>query len=83
VLAVSPTVQLPEVQPYLASGQLEAALLTPRDGAAYRRLASSDVADDPPVLPILVGMLAAAGVLGHALGARAVAAIRAARPREA
>ena len=83
VLAVSPTVLLPEVQPYAASGQLDAALLTPGDGAAYRALASGAAADEPPVLPILVGMLAAAGVLGQALGARALAALRAARPREA
>ena len=36
VLAVTPVVLLPEVRPYLAAGQLDAALATPREGAAYR-----------------------------------------------
>ena len=50
-LAVTPTVLLPEVQPYLDSGGLPAVLGTPRDGAAYREglelgnLARSDRSD--------------------------------------
>jgi hypothetical protein len=85
LLAVTPAVLLPEVQPYLAAGQLDAALVTPRDGAAYRALASAtpDDADGPAALAILVGMLAAAGVLGQALAARLVGALRANRGREA
>ena len=33
---IAPTVLLPELTPYLESGQLRALLATPRDGAAYR-----------------------------------------------
>jgi len=83
LLAVTPAVLLPEVQPYLGSGQVDAALLTPRDGAAYRSVArlggSAAVAEgrEPAVLPILLGMLAAAVVLGHALTVRAATALRA------
>ena len=88
VLAVSPVVLLPEVQPYVAAGQLEAALTTPREGAAYR--AGLELGGAPPLtegrepatLAILVGMLAAVGVLGQALAARAMATVRAIRPRE-
>ena len=36
LVAVAPTVLLPELTPYLESGQLRALLATPRDGAAYR-----------------------------------------------
>lgn len=89
LFAVTPTVLLPEVQPFLASGQLDAALVTPRDGAAYRAAATDAVASDaggddaPGGLAILVGMLAAIVVLGQALGARAIGALRANRAREA
>ena len=88
-LAVTPTVLLPEVQPYLATGGLTAVLGTPRDGAAYRdglelgnleRFAEST---EPRSLPVLIGMLIAVGVLGQALGARALSYLRQARAREA
>ena len=88
-VAITPTVLLPEVQPYLASGGLAALLGTPRDGAAYResldlgnleRLADST---EPRSLPVLVGMLIAIAVLGQALGARALDYLRLARAREA
>jgi hypothetical protein len=89
LFAVTPTVLLPEVQPFLASGQLDAALVTPRDGAAYRA-AASDVpeagaggVDAPGSLAIMVGMLVAIVVLGQALGAHAIGALRANRAREA
>ncbi|HEY8170284.1 MAG TPA: hypothetical protein VIH24_04180 [Candidatus Limnocylindria bacterium] len=36
MVAVTPTILLPEVQPYLASGQLAALIATPIEGAAYR-----------------------------------------------
>ncbi|HEY6607703.1 MAG TPA: hypothetical protein VI277_00760 [Candidatus Limnocylindria bacterium] len=36
MIAVTPTILLPEVQPYLASGQLAALIATPIEGAAYR-----------------------------------------------
>lgn len=88
LLAVTPAILLPEVRPYLASGQLDAALITPGEGAAYRaglELDASAVfeAREPSALAILVGMLAAVAVLGQALGARAVTVLRAGRPRDA
>jgi hypothetical protein len=83
MLAVTPAVLLPEVQPYLGSGQVDAVLLTPRDGAAYRSDArlggSASLAEgrEPAVLSILLGMLLAVAVLGHALTVRAATALRA------
>lgn len=88
-IAVTPTVLLPEVQPYLAGGSLEAVLGTPRDGAAYREtldLGNLDRLTDPTgprPLPVLIGMLVAVGALGQALGARVLDDLRAARSREA
>ncbi|HUF07354.1 MAG TPA: hypothetical protein VMP86_08225 [Candidatus Binatia bacterium] len=89
IVAVAPTVLLPELQPYIASGQLAALLATPRDGAAYREsldLGALDPVTDPrpgaPPLAILVGVLVAIGVLGEAVGARAAGALRAQRTRE-
>lgn len=87
-VAVTPTVLLPEVQPYLAAGALRAVLGTPRDGAAYRE--SLDLGNlerladptEPRPLPVLIGMLVAVAVLGQALGGRAVELVRAARVRE-
>jgi hypothetical protein len=71
LMAVAPSVLLPELAPYLDSGQLVALLATPRDGAAYRD--ASGVGDElpgPAPLPILVGLLVAAGVLGTAVISR-------------
>lgn len=89
IVAVAPTVLLPELQPYLASGQLAALLATPRDGAAYRESfdpGALDPVTDPrpgaPPLAILVGVLVAIGVLGEAVGGRAAGALRAQRTRE-
>jgi len=88
IVAVAPTVLLPELQPYLASGQLAALLATPRDGAAYRasvelgpleRLAESA---EPSSLAILLGVLAAVMVLGHSLGGGFASAMRAVRSRD-
>jgi len=88
IVAVAPTVLLPELQPYLASGQLAALLATPRDGAAYRasvelgpleRLAEPV---EPSSLAILFGVLAAVMVLGHSLGGGFASALRAVRSRE-
>jgi hypothetical protein len=76
-LAIAPATLLPELQPYVAGGQLAGLLGTPRDGAAYRATASLGTlgriaeADAPPALPILVGMLVAIAVLGQAWLARA------------
>lgn len=74
--AITPTVLLPEVQPYLASGQLDALLGTPRDGATYRdatELGSLDRLRDvqePPTAGVLFGIVVAIGVLGHGWIAR-------------
>lgn len=79
-IAVAPTVLLPELLPYVESGQLDALIGTPVDGAAYRTAAgeSGAAAADRPVdrLALLVGMLGALGALGQALGARFVPALR-------
>lgn len=88
IVAVTPTVLLPHVQPYVAGGQLAAVLGTPRDGAAYREqldLGNLDRLREPAEqrsLPVLIGMLIAIVVLGQALGTRALDLLRAARARE-
>ena len=88
-VAVTPTILLPEVQPYLASGGLAALLGTPGDGAAYREsldpASLGPLADptEPRPLPVLVGLLVAIAVLGQALGARALDYLRISRAREA
>lgn len=82
VLTITPTVLLPELQPYVDSGQVDAALATPMDGAGYR--AAVDLgplerlreADGPSPLAILVGLLVAIAVLGQAWGVRLAGAIR-------
>lgn len=89
LVAVAPTVLLPELQPYLAGGQLDGLLATPRDGAAYR--ASLDLENlsrfaderEPSSLALLVGLIVALGALGHGLLARLSADARDARGREA
>ena len=89
LVAVAPSVLLPELRPYLASGQLAALLATPRDGAAYRAsidlgtAATGLVAEDGPApLAVLVGLLAAIGVLGAGVGSRLADALRQTRGRE-
>jgi len=89
LVAVAPTVLLPELQPYLASGQLDALLATPRDGAAYRAaldpgVSSGALAADEGLstLAILTGLLAAIAVLGAGAGGRIADALRLARARE-
>jgi hypothetical protein len=82
VLAITPTVLLPEIQPYLASGQLDAALTTPRDGAAYREAVALGPLErlrepvEPSALGLLVGLLVAIVVLGQGWGARVGSALR-------
>jgi hypothetical protein len=82
VLAITPTVLLPEIQPYLDSGQLDAALTTPREGAAYREAVSLEPLErlrepvEPSALAVLVGVLAAIVVLGQGWGARVGTALR-------
>lgn len=81
LLAIAPTVLLPELQPFLASGQVDALLGTPRDGAAYRAAVELGPLErlrepEPPALPVLVGMLVALAALGQAWVARAGSSLR-------
>jgi hypothetical protein len=77
LLAVAPTVLLPELLPYRESDQLQALIATPADGASYRevvRLGNLDRFSDPAAprpLPLAVGLLVAVGVLGAALAGAA------------
>lgn len=87
-VAVTPTILLPEVQPYVSGGQLAAVLATPRDGAAYRdgldlgRLGRLAEQREPSSVPVLLGLLVAIAVLAQGLGARVLRAVRAASGRE-
>ncbi len=64
LVAVAPTSLRPELEPYLASGQLHGLLGTLRDDAAYAASVKRGGAHRPPAsLAILVGMLAALAVL--------------------
>jgi len=82
VLAITPTVLLPEMQPYLASGQLDAALTTAAQGAAYREAVALGPLErlreplGPSPLGVLVGLLVAVAVLGQGWGARVGTALR-------
>ena len=89
LLAVAPTVLLPELEPYRASGQLVALIGTPRDGATYRAGAELgrlermvDPSAGPSPAAILLGLLVAIAVLGQGLGTRLAAAMRPPRPRD-
>ena len=82
--AVTPTILLPEVAPYLSSGQLDALLGTVADGAAYRAGLASDALGEgriPTPLPFLAGMLIAILVLAQAAGGQLAGALRAADRR--
>jgi hypothetical protein len=73
MVAIAPTILLPELLPYAESGQIGGLIATPVDGAAYRATASLGNLDrfadpsPPRPLPIALGLLVAAGVLGWAL----------------
>jgi hypothetical protein len=74
LVAVAPTSLRPELEPYLATGQLAALLGTLRDDAGYASSPESPAAHRPPgSLAILVGMLAALIVLLQA-GSRGIQA---------
>ena len=82
LVAVAPSVLLPELTPYLESGQLRALLATPRDGAAYRESAAPSALgeiDGPPPLAVLLGMLVAVAVLGFAVVTHLGGALRSSR----
>jgi hypothetical protein len=82
IAAVTPTVLLPEVAPYLASGQLDALLGTVGDGAAYRDQLGNGLGELrdsrlPMPLPFLAGMVIAIIVLAQAVGGTLADAVRA------
>ena len=86
LIAVAPSVLLPELLPYVQSGQLRALLATPGDGAEYRASVQPEnfvAAAGPRPLAILVGMLAAIGVLGFAVVSRLGEVLRSSRGGEA
>ena len=82
ILAIAPTVLLPELQPYLGSGQLAALLATPRDGAAYRDGAELGPLDrlreagEPRTAALVLGLLVAVVVIGQAWGGRIAGQLR-------
>lgn len=82
ILAIAPTVLLPELQPYVASGQLAALLGTPRDGAAYRDAAELGSlerlgeAREVGGAAVLIGLLLAVLVVGQAWGRRLLGQLR-------
>jgi hypothetical protein len=82
VLTITPTILLPEIRPYLESGQLAAALATPMDGAAYRRTVALGPLErlrepsEPSSAGVLAGLLVALLVLGHGLVTRLQATVR-------
>jgi hypothetical protein len=81
LLAIAPTTLLPELQPYLDGGQLDALLATPRDGAAYRAAAELGPLErlrevDPAAAPVLLGLIVAILVIGQAWATRVAASIR-------
>jgi hypothetical protein len=88
IVAVSPSVLLPEVLPYVESGQLAALISTPREGAAYREsidlgpLAAWGEPDGPAPLAVLVGLVSAIGFLGAGVGSRVLDGLRSSRGRE-
>lgn len=67
MVAIAPTFLDPELEPYLRAGQLAGLLSTVRDDAAYsesvRATSEADLGPIPTPLAMLLGMLAALGVL--------------------
>ena len=81
--AIAPAILLPELQPLAASGQLDALVATPGDGADLRAQlpAAADGADaGPSRLALLLGMLAAIGVLATSVLAGLADRVRSTRP---
>jgi hypothetical protein len=82
VLAIAPTVLLPELQPYVGSGQLAALIGTPRDGATYRAavdlgaLGQLREQGEPPLAALTLGLLVAVLAVGQAWGRRLVDQVR-------
>lgn len=67
IAGISPTVLLPEVAPYVASGQLVASVANPREGAALREALAGVEDEGPPPEAVLAGLVVAIAVLAEAL----------------
>lgn len=85
IVAVAPTVLLPELVPYRESGQLAGLIATVAAGAAYRsslelgNLARLAVDAPPHPAAVVIGLLLAMAALGQGLGTRLLGALRRAR----
>lgn len=69
LIAITPAVLLPEVEPYRTSGQLVALLTTPRQGAAYRDMIAPGAVAGPSDTAVAVGLLVAIAWLAAGLAA--------------
>lgn len=80
MVAVAPTVLLPELLPYVESGQVDALIGTAGDSAAYSDSlgAAAQNAADRPIdrLALLVGLLTGIVVLVQAIAERVIPAVR-------
>jgi hypothetical protein len=71
LMAVAPAILLPELQPFVATGQIDALAATPRDGATYRASTELGTAgrfapdEGPSSAALLLGLVAAALILAH------------------
>lgn len=83
LIAIAPSLLLPELEPYRSTAQLAALLSNPRDGLAYAARVDADTEPSgrapgvpPSGLAVLVGMVAALGVLALALARRVLVGVR-------
>lgn len=84
LVAVAPTVLLPELLPYVESGQIDALVGTPADSAAYARAnGAPDAAQPVDAFALLVGVIAGILVPVHAVASRAWPDLRVRRRGEA
>jgi hypothetical protein len=67
IAGISPTVLLPEVAPYVASGQLVASIANPRDGAALREALGPAGDEGPTPAAVLVGLVVAIAIVAEAV----------------
>jgi hypothetical protein len=67
IAGISPTMLLPEVAPYVESGQLVASVANPRDGAALREAIDPAGDDGPAPAAVLVGLVVALAIVAEAV----------------
>ena len=82
LVAVAPTVLLPELLPYVESGQIDALVGTAADATAYAAIDEADEDRPADALAVLVGVLAAIGIPTQAVAARAWPGLRRRRQGE-